>query len=427
MHIKKFQGLVATIIVGAVPVVLWFVFNPAAIDYSTNIAIANVVARVTAVAAISLFAFNVILSARLAIFERLFLGLDRTYRAHRLIGGSVLALLLIHAMAVTFKYSSSSLVGAYEFLKPGTNLALSIGSIALFVMISAVIVSVYIKVKYQWFVTTQRVLGAMIIFGTYHSLFAKGSDLQLNLPLLLFLGAMEMSAIMVYLYRSIFHNSFKQEYQYTVDSVKSDQGILDVWLKPVNGQISYSAGQFAFFKFDSQAVDSESHPFSFGSGSADDRIRIVVKDDGDYTHKLFDIKAGDIATVEGPYGYFTLNRIKSANQVWMAGGIGIAPFLSLAHSLPSDRKATLYYCVATQAQAIFRNELEQIAAKSKNFKVITICSDTDGRINGKTMIDKSAGDYLLCASLPFMQSIKAQLIAEGIKASNIHYEEFGLK
>ena len=49
---------------------------------------------------------------------------------------------------------------------------------------------------------------------------------------------------------------------------------------------------------------------------------------GDYTDHLNDkLKAGDAAIVEGAYGHFSSNYIKESDLIWIAGGIGITPFL----------------------------------------------------------------------------------------------------
>ena len=424
---KKIQGPVAVILIAVIPVLLWWFFSPLAINLSSASLIIDALARITALSAISLLSFNIILSARLSMFERLFLGLDRSYHAHRLIGGLVLVLLLLHAMLVTMKYSNISLISGYEFLKPNFDIALMLGNISLFVMIVLIITSVYFNIKYRWFVVIQRILGAIIFFGGYHAVFVSGSDVTSNIILALYLGSLGILAAGLYIYRSIFHKSIKSKYSYIVDSVRHTGNVTQIWLKPKERVIPFYAGQFGFFQFISKAVDKESHPFSFSSGSNDGRVRIAVKILGDYTKDLANVNTVDKVIIEGPYGQFSFSKIKSKRQVWVAGGIGVTPFLSMAHSLPLGYEVTLYYCVSTLSQAVFKEELEQIAQQNKGFHVVNICRNINGPINGKVLAKLQADDYLICAPPLMMHGLEQQLIKEGISKNNIHYEEFDLK
>ncbi len=147
MLIKKIAGPIFTILVATTPIAIWWFLADPAIQTDSSAQKYTAIATAAALSAISLLAFNIILSARLPIFERLFLGLDRAYRAHRLIGGSILMLLLIHAMFLTAKYADASLISGYEFIKPSADIPIMVGKLALGIMTILVVMSVYIKVK----------------------------------------------------------------------------------------------------------------------------------------------------------------------------------------------------------------------------------------------------------------------------------------
>lgn len=286
---------------------------------------------------------------------------------------------------------------------------------------------VYIKVKYQWFITIQRLLGATIFIGGYHALFVTGSDLRSNLPLLTYFVLIGGLASVLYIYRSLFHKSVKKRLKYRVLSIWTGDGITVIWLKPVQRALAFYAGQFAFFKFNSDAVDSESHPFSISSGSDESNLRISVKALGDYTKELGNLKVNDEVLLEGPYGQFSFTKIRSKKQVWVAGGIGITPFLSMAHSMPGDMQVTLYYCVRSISQAIFLDELKKIAINKPGLRIVTICNENNQRLTAEEMISNSAQDYLLCAPPSMMHDLEKQLVKLGISKDNIYYEDFALK
>jgi predicted ferric reductase len=301
-----------------------------------------------------------------------------------------------------------------------------LGKVTLVMMIALITISVYIKVKYQWFITIQQTLGAMIFLGGYHALFVTGSDIRANPPLFAYFILLGGIAAGLYVYRSLFHRSIKRKLNFVVHSVWHSEAITIIWLKPLHKALAFYAGQFAFFQFSSAAVDTESHPFSISSGSNNEYIRIAAKASGDYTSEVDKLSVGDGVMVEGPYGHFSFTKIRSKRQVWVAGGIGITPFLSMAHSLPSDYKVTLYYCVRTSSQAIFREELEKVMSENPSLRVVIVCDDQNQRITAKEMISNSAEDYLLCAPPAMMHSLEEQLRTLGVPKHNIHYEDFAL-
>jgi predicted ferric reductase len=266
----------------------------------------------------------------------------------------------------------------------------------------------------------------LIFVGGYHALFVSGSDILTNLPLFLYFNLLGGSAAGLYIYRSLFHKSIVRKLEYTVHSVTNISNITIIWLKPKANALAFYAGQFAFFKFSSDAVDEESHPFTISSGSDNDNIRLAAKASGDYTSRLRGLNIGDSVQVEGPYGQFSFTKIRSTKQVWVAGGIGITPFLSMANSLPTNIRVTIYYCVQSLPQAIFLDELNNIALSKPGLKIVTVCSDQNQRLTAKDIAVDPADDYLLCAPPAMMQDLESQLVSNGVSKNNIHYEDFKL-
>jgi len=426
---KRLAGPLLIIFVAILPVILFLAFSPVNISSSDlNSGIFDLLARFTALGAISLLSLNIILSARLRIFDRLFLGMDRAYRFHRTIGGVVLILVLVHAMLVTTKYSNISLLSGYEFLKPNFDIAMMLGKLSAAGMLIAVFISMYIKIRYEWFIIIQRLLGAVIFFGGYHALFVSGTDLQTNIALLVYFIFIGGIASGLYIYRSLMHKTVQRQLMYTVESVTVSEGVSRIWLIPVGKSLAFYAGQFAFFSFNSSAVDIESHPFSISSGSDDSRLRIAVKASGDYTAAIQNVSVGDSVSVDGPYGAFSFTKKQSTKQVWIAGGIGITPFLSMAQSLPAGYEVTLFYGTKKMAEAnIFMEELNLVSLKNPGFKVVLVCDEQGQRISVDMLRQVPAVDYLICAPLPMMKSLEEQLVYSGISCSNIHYEEFRLR
>lgn len=426
--LKKLIGPFHIFVAAALPVLLLLIATPKSFDLSNSSAVFDSLGRIMGLSALSLLCLNIILSARLGIFDRLFLGMDRAYRFHRIIGGLILILLLLHAMFITAKYSSLSLLSGYEFLKPNLDFALMAGKIGLVIILTGVFVSMYIGIKYAWFIKIQRLLGAMIFIGGYHALFVSNTDLQKNPLLLSYFIIIGGLAAGLYVYRSLLHRSTRKRLMYVVDSVTVVENIAKIWLRPLSGALPFYAGQFGFYRFHSSAIDEESHPFSISSGSDDPRLRLSVKAIGDYTAAIQFVKPGDTVSVEGPYGNFSFTKIQNTQQVWVAGGIGITPFLSMAQSIPKGYDITLFYCTKTLFEAqVFLEELLQVTKKYPNFHVVTVSDDQGQRLSVDMLKKAGALDYLLCAPIAMMKNIEKQLIETGVSRQHIHYEEFRLK
>lgn len=414
---SKNAGVILTVLVAAIPIVLWVIFSPSHSDP---------LAKMTALSALSLLSFTIILSARLRWLEHLFFGLDRVYRAHRMISAIIIMLLLAHSSLLTLKYLQISKVSAFEFVVPSNEWALLAGKLGLYTLVTLVVVTLYFKVQHQWFVRSMRALGLVIFLAGYHALFVNGSDILKNAPLAIYMVVLGGAAAAVYVYRSLFHGRLNKAYSYQVEKVTSRGLVTDIWLRPAGQALNRYAGQFAFIEFVSQSVSDEPHPFTIAAGSNEERLRFCIKQLGDFTRTLPTLKVGDLATVEGPYGFFSFTKIVSKKQTWVAGGIGITPFLAMAHSLPSGYDITLYYCVSKQEDAVFLDELQQISKNLPTFKVIPFVSETQGQISGEIIAKTNAQDYLLCGPPGMMKAITEQLVAKSVAKHNIHFEEFAL-
>jgi predicted ferric reductase len=125
-------------------------------------------------------------------------------------------------------------------------------------------------------------------------------------------------------------------------------------------------GQFAFVTFD----DKEgAHPFTIASADRGDQtISFQIKALGDYTNDLSRrLQPGQAVRIEGPYGRFEIDRCNPrARQIWIAGGIGITPFLAWLESLQATPEtapaADLHYCTRDQARDAFVPRLQALCA-----------------------------------------------------------------
>ncbi len=131
--------------------------------------------------------------------------------------------------------------------------------------------------------------------------------------------------------------------------------------------------------------------------------------------------------IEGPYGFFTLPEKKDKNLVFIAGGIGITPFLSmikLCHESKNGYKITLVYCNKDKESSAYLEELEKIAKENKNFSLI--CHF--GRLNVdliKKNLPNIKSDFCYIVGPPAMMDAAEQiLLSVGVEKDNILKEGF---
>ncbi|MCX6721796.1 MAG: FAD-binding oxidoreductase, partial [Candidatus Staskawiczbacteria bacterium] len=307
------------------------------------------------------------------------------------------------------------------------NWAQNFGTIGLFVMIITLVITFYTKLKYQIWKFTHKFLGLAFIFAFLHT-FMIGGDVATNMGLKIYLFVLGIGAIITYFYRTLFADYLVRSFDYTVSNVKAlPDKIWEIEFKPKNRTVDFIPGQFAFIKLYSKELSSEPHPFSFSSAPGEP-LKIAIKELGDYTNKINSLKVGDLAKVEGPFGSFNFKNFDNKHQVWIAGGIGITPFLSMLRSLNNtdqDYKIDLYYSVKDSGCLAFKEEIEEIAKKFKNLNIIFWISKEKGFLTANSMNAENS-DILICGPGPMMSALKKQFLDKGIKKNKIHAEEFQL-
>jgi predicted ferric reductase len=193
----------------------------------------------------------------------------------------------------------------------------------------------------------------------------------------------------------------------------------------------HDAGQFAFVSF----ADGEgAHPFTISSAWKNDGLlHFHIKDLGDYTARLgATLKAGDRATVEGPYGCFRFGSDRP-RQIWVAGGIGITPFMArmeeLAHRGQAANQVVLFYSTKNPEEG-FVERLRQLASAS-GIALHVIVSGRDGKLDADKLCAKvpawKEASLWFCGPASFAHSLRRDLSGRGFAAEHFHQELFDMR
>jgi len=163
-------------------------------------------------------------------------------------------------------------------------------------------------------------------------------------------------------------------------------------------------------------------------------LRLTIKASGNFTRELFArLKDDTHAIIEGAYGMFNY-KTGGPKQIWIAGGIGLTPFLSFVRAMDGNlqHKVDLYYTVRHPDEAVFVDELEAAAAKNPDLKVHIRYSAKEGSLIIEDIVKNTGGniggyDVYLCGPLPMMQAFEKKFMELGLPKNNIHYEEFNFR
>jgi predicted ferric reductase len=221
---------------------------------------------------------------------------------------------------------------------------------------------------------------------------------------------------------------------FTVAAIDRHGPVTEVTLAPEGRPMRWRPGQFAFLRAP-EAGPAEPHPFTIAAAPrADGSLRFAIKRLGDWTGRLPErLMPGQRLRVEGPYGRFTFRR-RVPQQVWLAGGIGITPFLAWAEALTeADRQQiALVWSVTTRAEAFAAERLSAIAARHPGLTVHLQVTAEVGRLTAErlaALVPFPIGEAELfhCGPLALRDAVLAGLKATGQCPRRVHAEAFELR
>jgi predicted ferric reductase len=446
------SGIAMVLILSLIPIILWLTMRPAYarfLDFQTTM---TSIGQLSGLVGMAMFALSFVLSARMKAIERFFGGMGNVYYYHRIFASAAFLLLLVHPVVLALRLVPTSVYAAASFLVPIGNWTEAYGWAALVGMMS-ILVLTFSGLKYHVWKLSHK-FGALVFFFALLHTFLVTSDVSLNMYLRWYVAFLSAAGASAVLYRTVFNRFTVIRHEYVVKGVKIlNSSTLEISMAPKGGKGSderfdYNPGQFVFVSFHgpearSLGVSGEEHPFSIVSSPKEPMLKIAVKELGDYTSRLKGLQEGAVARIEGPFGMFFQRDGMEKDQLWVAGGIGIAPFLSMLRSIAAlprmyghqagklAPKIDLYYCTKDKDEAVYLEEILALQKKVEGFRVISFCSRDGGErkhINAD-IIESAIGSFegrevYMCGPSRMMNDLKKQFIAMDVPNGMIHFESF---
>lgn len=194
-------------------------------------------------------------------------------------------------------------------------------------------------------------------------------------------------------------------------------------------------GQHVMFR-----IDGEPRPFTMTSSPNDmKRLEFGIKKVGGFTKKTHELKPGDEIEIIGPLGTFYFDDKTEDGLVFIAGGSGITPFISMLRYIEDNElknKVTVIYSNKTSREIMFLGELELIKEKGIITEIVYTVTRDDpdwsgqrGRVSRK-MIEDNVKEpqkkvYFICGPPEFEQAVSSILREMQIRRKRVKTAAWG--
>ncbi|AGH49457.1 ferric reductase domain-containing protein [Sphingomonas sp. MM-1] len=399
----------------------------------------------TGILAIGFMAAGVVLAARPVQIEGALGGLDKFYRLHKWFGVGGLLLALAHWLLEIIprwmvgqgwlvrpsRLRASGPAADANLLDSLRGVATELGEIALYILIVLVLLALWKKFPYRWFFKAHRLMAPIFLVLVFHAVVLMDRSYWTAPlgPLMIVLLAAGTVAATTALFRRI---GYSRRAAGVITRLVTYPGnaVLDVAVDVGTAWPGHQAGQFVFLKTDDR---EGAHPFTISSAWHNDgHLLFNIKGLGDYTRKLPDLlRVGQPVTIEGPYGRFDFGG-ECARQVWIAGGVGITPFIARLQALAQarqERDIDLFYSTGAPDED-FVGQVRDLTEKA-GIRFNLLVTPRDGFLTLDRLADLVPdwieADIWFCGPAAFGRSLYVAMTSRGLPGSQFHQELFEMR
>lgn len=421
--------------------------NPSLSALTSFMAWRNLLMQYSGVLAIGVMSVAMILAVRPKLAEPSLGGLDKMYRLHKWLGISGLVLAVAHWLLSEAPKWLSQLGwitrgprGPRPVLPEGSvqqvlasqrGLAESMGEFAFYAVVILLALALIKRFPYKLFFKTHKLIAIVYLALVWHSVvlltFQDWSGL-LGVVMGLLMAAGSVAAVVVLVGRLAVHRRVPGQVlavaqHPTLQVLQVDVSVQGRWP-------GHNAGQFAFVTFH---PDEGAHPYTISSAWRDDgRLSFLIKALGDYTDTLAQrIQVHDPVQVEGPYGRFNFEG-DPPTQIWIGAGIGITPFVArMAHLTTHPDGKSIHLFHTTRVMDAHAISLLARDAQTAHVNLQVLWDERDGLLTADRIMQDVPqwrdADVWFCGPTAFGQSLRHDLLAQGLPAARFHQELFEMR
>jgi len=380
------------------------------------------------------------LMGRIGWLERHF-GLDRLAGYHRINGYLAISFILVHPIFITFSYALSAHIGPiHQYADLITKYAwVWLALIGELLFITVVASSIYIarrRLKFETWYFVHLLVYLAIVCVSIHPFFVSDSFSGGEHPLAIayWLGLYCFVALNLLIWRFGLPVYNWLRFGWRIDEVlHENERTTSIYIRGRQLRRWRSRpGQFVMVRIFTRGLWWQEHPFSLSWIPHDDRLRLTIRNVGDYTAAIAKLRPGARVLVSGPYGRFTREVARTDKRLFIAGGVGITPLRSLAEeALAAGQDCVLVYGNRLPDDVPLQAELAQLKLPTHHvYSDVKVRGSAHGYVDAglirRLVPDFKHRDVYLCGPPPMMTGIIDGLLAAGLDPAQLHYERFAL-
>jgi predicted ferric reductase len=367
-------------------------------------------------------------------------GIDVVYQFHRWLAVGGLSLLFAHWLILRLRYPAALvpwMPGAAPFYMTAGRVALLLFAL----LVGSSLWRRALRIEYDRWRVAHAVMAAAAValalvhvrgVGYYTGVFWNRTLIDLFVA----------SLVAVVLHVRVLKPILEGTQPYRVRAVRPQRG--DAWtltLEPVGHEgMRFLPGQFGWLSLGRAPWRAGEHPFSFSSApAASGALEMTIKELGDFTRKVKATEVGTVAYVDGPHGSFSVDLHPEApGYFFLAGGIGIAPIVSMLRALAErgDRRPLwLVLGNSRPDRAIFLEEIESLRERLDLRFTHVVQEPPEGwkgevglpspQLIRTALEDAPRGIHCyLCGPVPMSRMAQRALRELGVPMRRVHFELF---
>lgn len=165
------------------------------------------------------------------------------------------------------------------------------------------------------------------------------------------------------------------------------------------------------------------------SSPYEELLKITYSVKGQFTKRMVDeLKSGKKVWLKMPYGDLFQQQHNNENTIFIAGGTGITPYLSLFTSsdFTGYKNPKLYFGVRNNSFDIYEEELKKAKEINRSLEIYKKIEEKDGMLNIENIvsIEGNGSDYFISGPSIMIKNFKKYLIENNIPEQNIKTDDW---
>ena len=364
-------------------------------------------------------------------------GTDALVDFHRQIGYAGLAFVLIHVAL------SAELGKVTEFTPALTPARVWFGAVATAALVVLVVTSVWrrrMRLSYEIWQVLHAVLAVIaVVAALVHVLLVNYYVDTVWKQVLWSLMAAAFIGLLVWV--RVLRPLQMRRRPWTVERIRPERDrTVVLTLRPTGHDgLRFEPGQFAWITVGRSPFSVTSHPFSLcSSAETSGSVEVAIKAAGDFSSSVATVEPGTEVYLDGPHGVFSIDQYEGAGFCLIAGGVGIAPALSMLETLADRgdvRPVVLFAGNRNWDSIIFRDRIQELTPRLTMTVVHTLeepppdwTAETgylDADILARHLpVGYRRFQFFACGPNAMLDAVETALVQIGTPADRIHTERF---